>query len=83
MRYVILVALVVALDVSPVAGRCIMSYCKDSSTATTPAPSTSWPITNTSRQRVGDIYIPPAMGDGSRFGTPPAASSGTSSATGP
>ena len=38
--------------------RCIMSYCKDSSTASTPAPSTSWTITNTSRQRLGDIYNP-------------------------
>ena len=43
---------------SPASARCIMSYCKDSSTASTPAPSTSWAITNTSRQRLGDIYNP-------------------------
>ncbi len=35
-----------------------MSYCKDSSTASTPAPSTSWAITNPSRQRLGDVYNP-------------------------
>ena len=43
---------------SPASARCIMSYCKDSSTASTPAPSTSWAITNTSRQRIGDVYNP-------------------------
>jgi hypothetical protein len=37
-----------------------MSYCKDGATAatSTPAPSTSWAITNTSRQRLGDVYNP-------------------------
>jgi len=35
-----------------------MSYCRDSSTASTPATSTSWAITNTSRQRLGDVYNP-------------------------
>ncbi len=42
---------------SPASARCIMSYCQDKATST-PAPSTSWPITNTSRQRLGDIYNP-------------------------
>ncbi len=56
---IILAALsVLALSAAPASARCIMSYCKDSSTASTPAPSTSWPITNTSRQRLGDIYNP-------------------------
>ena len=42
---------------SPAQAACIMSYCQDA-TASTPAPSTSWAITNTSRQRLGDIYNP-------------------------
>ena len=50
--------LAVVMATSPASARCIMSYCKDSSTASTPAPSTSWAITNTSRQRVGDVYNP-------------------------
>ena len=44
---------------SPADARCIMSYCKDrAATTSTPAPSTSWAITNTSRQRLGDVYNP-------------------------
>jgi hypothetical protein len=35
-----------------------MSYCKDRAATASPAPSTSWAITNTSRQRLGDIYNP-------------------------
>ncbi len=60
MRTLILATLAVTLVLaSPEASaRCIMSYCKDSSTASTPAPSTSWAITNTSRQRLGDVYNP-------------------------
>ena len=58
MRVLILAALAVILATSPASVRCIMSYCKDSSTASTPAPSTSWAITNTSRQRLGDVYNP-------------------------
>ena len=37
--------------------RCIMSYCKDSSTASTSTPTRSY-IVNTHRQKVGDIYDP-------------------------
>ncbi len=58
MRFLILAAFAVALSAAPASARCIMSYCKDSSTASTPAPSTSWAITNTSRQRLGDVYNP-------------------------
>ncbi len=56
----ILATLATLILASPEASaRCIMSYCKDSSTATTaPAPATSWAITNTSRQRLGDVYNP-------------------------
>ncbi len=55
----ILATLATLILASPEASaRCIMSYCKDSSTASTPAPSTSWAITNTHRQRLGDIYNP-------------------------
>jgi hypothetical protein len=36
----------------------MMSYCKDATATVSPAPSTSWAITNTSRQRLGDIYNP-------------------------
>jgi hypothetical protein len=50
--------LAVILATFPASARCIMSYCKDSSTASTPAPSTSWAITNTHRQKVGDLYDP-------------------------
>ncbi len=35
-----------------------MSYCKDRAETVSPVPSTSWAITNTSRQRLGDIYNP-------------------------
>ncbi len=52
------VALSAALAIPPVAAACIMSYCKDSSTVSTPAPSTSWAITNTHWQKVGDVYNP-------------------------
>ncbi len=58
MRALILAAFAVALATSPASARCIMSYCQDSSTVSTPAPSTSWAITNTSRQRIGDVYNP-------------------------
>ncbi len=59
MRGLILAAFAVALSASTASARCLMSYCKDSSTAvSTPAPSTSWAITNTSRQRLGDVYNP-------------------------
>jgi hypothetical protein len=56
----ILATLATLILASPEASaRCIMSYCKDrAATASTPAPSTSWAITNTSRQRLGDIYNP-------------------------
>ena len=61
MRVLILAAFAVALSAAlaspPVAAACIMSYCKDGATST-PAPSTSWAITNTSRQRLGDVYKP-------------------------
>ncbi len=59
MRVFILVAFAVALSASTASARCLMSYCKDSSTAiSTPAPGERWAITNTSRQRLGDIYNP-------------------------
>ncbi len=46
----VLAALAVVLSSPEASARCIMSYCKDSSTA--------WTVTNTSRQRLGDIYNP-------------------------
>ncbi len=50
---IILAALAVVLSSPEASARCIMSYCKGDSAATsTPAPSTSWAITNTSRQRL-------------------------------
>ena len=59
MRVLILVAFAVALSASTASARCMMSYCKDgAATTSTPAPSTSWVITNTSRQRLGDVYNP-------------------------
>ncbi len=59
MRVLILVAFAVALSASTASARCMMSYCKDrAATASTPAPSTSWAITNTHRQRLGDVYNP-------------------------
>ncbi len=59
-RLMILAATALPLIVSPVTAdaRCIMSYCKDGAATASPAPSTSWAITNTSRQRLGDIYNP-------------------------
>jgi len=41
---------------SPASARCIMSYCKDRA-ATTSTPMRSY-ITNTHRQKVGDLYDP-------------------------
>ena len=59
MRTLVLATLATLVLASPEASaRCLMSYCKDSSTASTSAPSTSWAITNTSRQRLGDVYNP-------------------------
>ncbi len=60
-RLMILAATALPLIVSPVTAdaRCIMSYCKDGAASTlAPAPATSWAITNTSRQRLGDVYNP-------------------------
>ena len=53
----ILAALAVMLT-SPADARCIMSYCQDRATASTPARATSWAITNPSRQKVGTVYNP-------------------------
>ncbi len=50
-------ALAVVMATSPASARCIMSYCKDSSTASTSTPTRSY-ITNTHRQKVGDLYDP-------------------------
>ena len=51
--------LIAVLAPSPASAACIMSYCRGDTAATsTPAPSTSWAITNTSRQRLGDVYNP-------------------------
>ncbi len=58
MRVLILAALAtMVLATSPASARCIMSYCKDSSTASTSTPTRSY-ITNTHRQKVGDLYDP-------------------------
>ena len=57
MRVLILAAFAVALSAAPASAACIMSYCQDKA-ATAPAPSTSWVITNPSRQRLGDVYNP-------------------------
>ncbi len=55
----ILATLATLILASPEASaRCIMSYCKDRAATSTPAPSTSWAITNTHRQKVGDLYDP-------------------------
>ena len=55
-----LATLAVVLSNPEASARCIMSYCKDgAATATsTPAPGSRSYITNTSRQRLGDIYNP-------------------------
>jgi hypothetical protein len=37
---------------------CVMSYCKDRSSVTSPAPGERQVITNNRRQRVGDVYNP-------------------------
>ncbi len=55
---IILAAFAVALSAAPASATCIMSYCKDGAVTASPAPSKSWAITNTSRQRLGDIYNP-------------------------
>ncbi len=55
---IILAAFAVALSSPEASAACIMSYCKDRETTVAPAPATSWAITNTSRQRLGDIYNP-------------------------
>ncbi len=59
-RLMILAATALPLIVSPVTAdaRCLMSYCRDQAAATTPAPGERRAITNTSRQRLGDIYNP-------------------------
>ena len=57
MRAALWAILVVVMATSPASARCLMSYCQDKATST-PAPSTSWAITNTSRQRLGDVYNP-------------------------
>jgi hypothetical protein len=57
MRALILAALAVALSSPEASARCLMSYCKDSSTASTSTPTRSY-ITNTHRQKVGDLYDP-------------------------
>ena len=46
------------LAISPASARCIMSYCKDGAATASPAPATSWTITNEQRQRLGDVYNP-------------------------
>ena len=61
---IILAAFAVALSSPEASAACTMSYCKDSSTASTPAPGSRSYITNTSRQRLGDIYNP---GQGQRL----------------
>ena len=54
----ILAALAAILATSPASARCIMSYCKDrAATASTSTPTRSY-ITNTHRQKVGDLYDP-------------------------
>ena len=50
--------LAVVVLASPANARCIMSYCKDQATASTSAPGERRAITNTSRQRLGDLYDP-------------------------
>ncbi len=54
MRVLILAAFAVILSAAPASARCIMSYCKDGATST---PTRSY-ITNTHRQKVGDVYNP-------------------------
>ncbi len=58
MRTLVLAILAVILVTSPASARCMMSYCKDATATVSPAPSTSWAITNQDRQRIGDIYNP-------------------------
>ena len=54
MRVLIFAAFAVVLSAAPASATCIMSYCKDKATST---PTRSY-ITNTHRQKVGDIYNP-------------------------
>ena len=56
MRALILAAFAVVLSSPEASAACIMSYCKGDTAS--PAPATSWAITNTSRQRLGDVYNP-------------------------
>ncbi len=58
MRILILAALAVVLSSPEASARCLQCYCKDGAATSTPASSTSWAITNTSRQRLGDVYNP-------------------------
>ncbi len=52
-------ALAVILAGPATAGGCDYYCRKNGGTATTaPAPSTAWTVTNTSRQRLGDVYNP-------------------------
>ena len=57
----ILTALAVTLATSPASAACTASYCRDKAATSTPSRS---PITNTSRQRIGDMYSP---GNGRRI----------------
>jgi hypothetical protein len=58
MRVLILATLATLVLASPEASAaCVMSYCKDSSTASTSTPTRSY-ITNAHRQKVGDLYDP-------------------------
>ena len=56
MRVLILAAFAVALSAAPASATCIMSYCKEGA-ASSSIPSRSY-ITNTHRQKVGDLYDP-------------------------
>ena len=58
MTRLIILALSAVVLASPADAQCIMSYCKDRETTVAPPPTTSWAITNTSRQRIGDVYNP-------------------------
>ena len=55
---VILASLLVSAANQPVSAQCIMSYCRDRTSASTPAPGERRAITNPSRQRLGDVYNP-------------------------
>ncbi len=51
-------AVVLSATSTSASAQCIMSYCRDQATASTPAPGSRVYITNTSRQRLGDLYDP-------------------------